>query len=135
MLFRSDSDPKVLKPYGTKLTSQMKEAIVSSIFRGSGSTEAFKALKEAIERVRMGKGDKMVIMVNDGDPDFNFDRDAYRAMVKAAKDVEVHGIGLGDGAQLVLDLFPPGQGHWVKDAAEFANNLRSILLKKLLGGK
>ena len=92
-------------------------------------------LKEAIERVRMGKGDKMVIMVNDGDPDFNFDRDAYRAMVKAAKDVEVHGIGLGDGAQLVLDLFPPGQGHWVKDAAEFANNLRSILRKKLLGGK
>ncbi|HBL15730.1 MAG TPA: hypothetical protein DD417_02915 [Elusimicrobia bacterium] len=132
-IVKYDSDPKVLKPFNVKLTPKMKEGIVSSIHSGSGSTEAFNALKEAIERVRQGRGDKMVIMVNDGDPDYNFDRDAYRAMVKAAKDVEIHGIGLGDGAQLVLDLFPPGQGHWVKDAADFAKNLRSILRKKLLG--
>jgi hypothetical protein len=128
-----DSDPKVLKPYGAKLSPKMKESIIAAIFSGTGSTEAHKALKEAIERIRMGRGDKMIIMVNDGDPDYNFDRDQYRALIKAAKDVDIHGIGLGDQAQLVLDLFPPGQGHWLKDAAEFANNLRNILRKKLLG--
>ena len=90
------------------------------------------ALKEAIERSRLGRGEKLIIMVNDGDPDYNFDRDQYRAMIKANKDVEVHGVGLGPQAQLVLDLFPPGHGWWLKDAADFAKNLRSILKRKLM---
>ena len=81
------------------------------------------------------KGDKMIIMVNDGDPDYNFDRDAYRKMIAESKDVEIHGIGLGPQAQLVLDLFPPGRGWWLKDAADFAKNLRNILRKKLMGGR
>ncbi|MBI4678614.1 MAG: VWA domain-containing protein, partial [Elusimicrobia bacterium] len=133
-IVKYDSNPKVLKPYQMKLTPQLKSQIVSMILNGSGSTEAHTALKEAIERIRMGRGDRLIIMVNDGDPDNNFDRDQYRQMIKDARDVEVHGIGLGEGAQLVLDLFPPGQGWWLKDAAEFARNLRNILKKKLTKG-
>ena len=75
-----------------------------------------------------------MMMVNDGDPDNNFNRDQYRALINAAKDVEIHGIGLGGEAQLVLDLFPKGRGWWLKDAADFAKNLRAILQKKILAG-
>ena len=134
-IVKYDSDPKVLKPFGRKLTPDMKAGILASIRDGSGSTQAYEALKEAIQRVRLGRGDKMIIMVNDGDPDYNFDRDAYRKMIAESKDVEIHGIGLGSEAQLVLDLFPPGRGWWLKDAADFAKNLRNILRKKLMGGR
>ncbi|MBI5209859.1 MAG: AAA family ATPase [Elusimicrobia bacterium] len=133
-IVKYDSDPKVIKPYGTKLSPELKSKIVSMIMSGSGSTEAHVALKEAIERIRLGRGDKLVIMVNDGDPDYNFDRDQYRELIKGARDVEIHGIGLGPGAQLVLDLFPAGQGWWLKDAAEFAKSLRNILKKKIAKG-
>jgi hypothetical protein len=134
-IVKYDSYPMVLKPFNKKLTPDMKAGVLAAIRDGSGSTEAYKALKEAIERVRLGRGDKMIIMVNDGDPDYNFDRDAYRKMINESKDVEIHGIGLGPQAQLVLDLFPPGRGWWLKDAADFAKNLRNILKKKLMGGR
>ncbi len=131
-IVKFDSNPKVIKPYNQRVTPELKTAIVKAVMEGSGSTEAHVALKEAIERSRLGRGEKLIIMVNDGDPDYNFDRDQYRAMIKANKDVEVHGVGLGPQAQLVLDLFPPGHGWWLKDAADFAKNLRSILKRKLM---
>lgn len=129
-----DSKPRVVKPYGERLTPEVKTAVVKAIAKGNGSTESHVAVQEAVERIRMGRGEKLMIMVNDGDPDNNFDRDRYRAMVRAAKDVDIHGVGLGPDAQLVLDLFPPGRGWWLKDAADFAKNLRSIIKKKILGG-
>ncbi|MFA6004140.1 MAG: AAA family ATPase [Elusimicrobiota bacterium] len=134
-IVKFDNNPAVLKPFNKKLSPNMKAGILASIKDGTGSTDAFTALQEAIQRVRLGRGDKMIIMVNDGDPDYNFDRDDYRKMIGEAKDVEIHGIGLGSEAQLVLDLFPPGRGWWLKDAADFAKSLRNILKKKLLGGR
>jgi hypothetical protein len=128
-----DSTPKVIKAYTEKVTPVMKAAVVRAIIGGSGSTESHVAVEQALERIRMGRGDKLMIMVNDGDPDNNFNRDQYRAMVEKAKDVDIHGIGLGPEAQLVLDLFPPGRGWWLKDVADFAKNLRNIIKKKLLG--
>ena len=47
----------------------------------------------------MGRGDKLIIMVNDGDPDNNFNRD-YRRLV-TAKDTDIYGAAWED-AQLVL---------------------------------
>ncbi len=129
-----DNTARVLKPYNERLTPASKIAVVKALMNGSGSTQSHVAVEQAIERSRMGRGEKMIIMVNDGDPDDNFDRDQYRALVKSAKDIEIHGIGLGNDAQLVLDLFPPGQGWWLKDVAEFAKSLRSIIHKKLMGG-
>ena len=127
-----DSVPLVLKPYNKKLTPDLKASIVGIINGNGGSTDTFTALKEAIGRVRMGRGDKMIIVVNDGDPDKSFDREAFRQMVIAARDVEIHGIGLGSEAQMVLDLFPPGRGWWLKDVADFVKNLRRILTSKLM---
>jgi hypothetical protein len=129
-----DSRPRVIKAYTERVTPATKVAVVKALIKGSGSTESHVAVEQAIQRIRMGRGDKMIIMVNDGDPDNNFDRDQYRALVNAAKDIEIHGVGLGPDAQLVLDLFPPGKGWWLQDAADFAKNLRSIIKKKLLGG-
>jgi hypothetical protein len=134
-IVKYDSEAKVLKPYSKKLSKQDKVAVIAAIFRGTGNTQAHDALKDALVRVRMGRGDRMIILVNDGDPDKNFDRDLFRKMITDARDVETHGIGLGPKAQMVIDLFPPGLGHWLQDAAEFAARLREILKKKLLGGK
>ncbi|MFA5140357.1 MAG: vWA domain-containing protein, partial [Elusimicrobiota bacterium] len=132
-IVKFDSDPKVLKAYNERLSPERKASLIKSILEGSGSTESHVALREAIERIRMGRGEKLIIMVNDGDPDNNFDRDQYRQMIENTRDVEVHGVGLGPSAQLVLDLFPPGRGWWLKDAAELAKKLRNILQKKILG--
>lgn len=128
-----DSTPRVVKPYGEKLSPSVKAAVVKSILQGSGSTESHVAVQGAIQRARLGRGEKLIFVVNDGDPDYNFDRDRYRAMLRAAKDVEVHGIGLGAGAELVTELFPLGRGWWLKDPAELARKIREILRKKILG--
>jgi hypothetical protein len=132
-IVKFDSSPKVLKAYNERLSPERKASLVKSILEGSGSTESHVALREAVERIRLGRGEKLIIMVNDGDPDNNFDRGQYRKMIESTRDVEIHGVGLGPSAQLVLDLFPPGRGWWLKDAAELVKKLRSILRKKILG--
>lgn len=130
-----DDKPYVVKAYNERATPKVKEEVVRALLKNGGSTQSGKAVQEALERIRMGRGDKLMIMVNDGDPDNNFDRAHYRAMVEAARDVDIHGVGLGPDAQLVLDLFPPGRGWWLKDAAEFSKRLREILQRKMLGGR
>jgi hypothetical protein len=130
-----DDNPKVLKSYNERSTQAMKVAVVKGLLHNGGSTQSDKAVREAIQRIRMGRGDKLMMMMNDGDPDNNFDREAYRKMILAAKDVEIHGIGLGPEAQLVVDLFPKGRGWWLNDVAECARRIREILKKKFLGGQ
>lgn len=127
-----DDKPYVVKAYNERATAKVKEGVVRSLLKNGGSTQSGRAVLEALERIRMGRGDKLMIMVNDGDPDNNFDREEYRHMVEAQRDVDIQGVGLGPDAQLVLDLFPPGRGWWLKDSAEFAKRLREILQKKML---
>ncbi len=126
-----DDKPSVLKAYNERPTARVKEEIVRSLLSSGGSTQSGLAVKEALERIRMGRGDRLMIMVNDGDPDNNFSKQDFQKLVLAAKDVEVHGVGLGPDAQLVLDLFPPGRGWWLKAPSEFARRLRSILSTKI----
>lgn len=126
-----DDKPYVVKAYNERSTSKVKAEILRSLLKNGGSTQSGLAIKEALERMRMSRGDRLMIMVNDGDPDNNFSKQEFQAMVRAAKDVDIHGVGLGSDAQLVLDLFPAGRGWWLKDPAEFARRLRAILATKI----
>lgn len=126
-----DDKPYVVKAYNERSTAKVKGEVIRSLLKNGGSTQSGLAVKEALERIRMGRGDRLMIMVNDGDPDNNFSKEDFQKMVRSAKDVDVHGVGLGGEAQLVLDLFPPGRGWWLKDPAEFARRLRAILQTKI----
>jgi uncharacterized protein YegL len=133
-IVRFDDSPQVVKSYNQRMTQADKVAVVKALLKNGGSTQSDKAMREAIQRVRMGRGDKLIMMINDGDPDNNFDREKYRQMILAAKDVEIHGLGLGAEAQLVVDLFPKGRGWFLNDVADCAKRIREILKKKFLGG-
>ncbi len=133
-IVRFDDKPQVVKSYNERTTQAMKVAVVKALLKNGGSTQSDLAVREAIQRIRMGRGDKLMMMMNDGDPDNNFDREAYRQMILAAKDIEIHGLGLGPEAQLVIDLFPKGRGWWLNDVTECAKRIREILKKKFLGG-
>ncbi|MBI3554033.1 MAG: VWA domain-containing protein [Elusimicrobia bacterium] len=134
-IVRFDDKPQVVKSYNERTTQATKIAVVKALLKNGGSTQSDLAVKEAIQRIRMGRGDKLMMVINDGDPDNNFDRERYRQMVLAAKDIEIHGLGLGPEAQLVIDLFPKGRGWWLKDVTDCAKRIREILKKKFLGGQ
>jgi hypothetical protein len=132
-IVRFDSEPIVLKPYRMRLNKDVKASVVASLMRTGNATQTHKALEDAIERIRLGRGERLIILVNDGDPDKNFDREKFKALVLSAKDIDIYGIGLGPDAGLVLELFPPGHGWWLRDAGEFAKSLVKILKHKIMG--
>ena len=129
-----DSAPFVVKAYNEVIKNKrdIKDSIIKAMMERNGSTEAHVAVAEAIQRARMGRGEWLMFVINDGDPDSNFDRHKFRAMIRSANDGEVHGFGLGDYAQLVEELFPHGRGWWLPDVGRLARKMRTILMKKIM---
>jgi len=117
--------------YGEKITKQRIIEVLSETKQTYGGNNDIKGIFWALRRIPKQESNtlNLVIHFSDGDPNFQFSRDLFRNMLAKRPDVMTVGLGIGPEADLVMDLYPKGQGAWAERTRDVPDKVGAILMK------
>jgi MoxR-like ATPase/WD40 repeat protein len=128
--FHDEFPAEIYFPYGAKLDKAKIVEVIAAVNKTYGDNSDMRAVVMALRRIPVVPNElNLVIHMGDGDPNFQFNRDRFRALLSKRPHVSVVGLGIGPGAQLVLDLFPPGEGVWAERSRDVPARLSEVLTR------
>ncbi|MDP3732224.1 MAG: VWA domain-containing protein, partial [Candidatus Omnitrophota bacterium] len=130
--------PSIHRKFNGKMSAPEKEDMIDEVSRymGNGGTADADALKLGIDNMKEQSGERRVILVlTDGDGNINTTGMAMEDILKEAenKDIEVIGIGIGEGMEYVQKTYP--YHVTVPDMDELPLEIAALLEHRILGEK
>jgi uridine kinase/anti-sigma regulatory factor (Ser/Thr protein kinase) len=128
--FHDDKAAEIYFPYGEKLSKQRVVGVIGEVVRTYGGNNDLRAMYHAFKRVPANERNTLNLLIHfsDGDPNFQFSRERFREWINSRPHMTVVGLGIGAEAELILDLYPKGQGAWAPNSSEVPERLAGILL-------
>lgn len=130
--------PSIHRKFNGKMSVPEKEDMIDEVSRymGSGCTADADALKLGIDNMKKQSGERRIILVlTDGQGNINTTGMTMENILKEAenKDIEVIGIGIGEGMEYVQKTYP--YHVTVPDMDELPLEVAALLEHRILGEK
>ncbi|HLD79460.1 MAG TPA: AAA family ATPase, partial [Candidatus Nanoarchaeia archaeon] len=115
--------------YGEKLNKQKVVEVMSKVAKTYLGNNDLRAMYHAFKRIPLKEKNtlNLVIHFSDGDPNFQFSRDRFRKWINSKPHIVVVGLGIGKGAELILDLYHKGQGVWAESTRDVPAKMQQVL--------